>query len=90
MRNSRADLSDLDLIARDVANLKNDLGKLVTHAKSDASEAVNTETRRLYHSVAGGGRRSVAALSQRVEDRPLASLLIAFAVGFVGSQFLRR
>jgi hypothetical protein len=60
------------------------------HVKDDAAKTVNGHARRIYGSLAAEGERSVAALAQQVEERPFASLLIAFAVGFVGSRMLTR
>ena len=87
---TKSEANDLDVIVKDVAALKSDIGKLMGHVKDGATETVSKETRRLYDSLADEGERSAAALARHVEDRPFASLLIAFAVGFVGAQLLRR
>ena len=81
---------DLDAVIKDVAALKSDLGRLMEHVKTDATESVNDGARRLYGAIAAEGDRSVAAVSRTVETRPIASLLVAFAVGFLGSRFLAR
>jgi ElaB/YqjD/DUF883 family membrane-anchored ribosome-binding protein len=91
MSNStKSESNDLDVIVKDVAALKSDISKLMGHVKDGAAETVSHETRRLYDSLTAEGERSAAALARQVEDRPFASLLIAFAVGFVGGQILRR
>ncbi len=87
---SDGDDANLDTIMKDVAALKSDIGTLMEHVKTDAAETVNGGARRIYGSLAAEGERSVAAIAQQVEERPFASLLIAFAVGFIGSRMLPR
>jgi ElaB/YqjD/DUF883 family membrane-anchored ribosome-binding protein len=82
--------ADLDAIVKDIAVLKKDFGSLVEHVKSGTAETVNGEVRRIYGSLAAHGERSAAAIAQQVEERPFASLLLAFAVGFVGGRLLIR
>lgn len=86
---TKNDSNDLDLVVKDIAALKSDIGKLMEHVKNGAADTISNGTHRLYETLAAEGERSAAALSRQVEDRPLASLLIAFAVGFVGGQILR-
>jgi len=81
---------DLDTIAKDIADLRTDLGELMGNVKKRAAGAVTGESRRLYGSLLAERDRKAAALVRRVEDRPFSSLLIALAAGFVGAQFLRR
>jgi ElaB/YqjD/DUF883 family membrane-anchored ribosome-binding protein len=88
--NSRSETGDLDVIVKDIAALKSDIGKLMQHVKDGATETVTSNTQRLYGSLAAEGERSAGAIIRHVEEKPLASLLIAFAVGFVGGQILRR
>jgi len=92
MRDDRLDTDDVDLdaILKDIAILKQDIGKLLDQVKTGAVESVNGEARRLYDSLAAEGERSAAAIAQQVEERPIASLLVAFAAGFIGSRLLMR
>jgi hypothetical protein len=90
MRKSDDEGVDIDAIMKDVAALKTDIGKLMEHVKDSAAETVTGPARRIYGSLAAEGERSVATIAQQVEERPLASLLIAFAVGFIGSRMLAR
>jgi hypothetical protein len=92
MRNRKSDneTADLDTVTKDVAALKSDIGTLMGHVKTDAAEAFNGGARRLYGSLAAEGERSMAAIAHQVEERPFSSLLIAFAVGFIGSRMLAR
>jgi hypothetical protein len=92
MRDDRRDSDDVDLdaILKDIAILKQDIGKLMDQVATGAVSSVNDEARRLYGSLAAEGERSAAAIAQQVEERPIASLLVAFAVGFIGSRLLMR
>ncbi|HKT19712.1 MAG TPA: hypothetical protein VJR47_16805 [Stellaceae bacterium] len=85
-----AESHDLDAIVKDIAALKKDIGLLMEHVKDSATKTVGGETRRIYSALSAEGEKSVAALSRQVEDRPLSSLLIAFGIGFIGAQLLKR
>jgi len=94
-------VSDLEAIVNDIASLKRDFGALATHLKSgavdsaaeaarDTSARLSDEAKRLYGNLAEHGQHSVKALGRRVEEQPVISLLIAFALGFIGSRILSR
>ncbi len=85
-----ADKADLDSIVSDVSDLKKDLARLLDHVRTNTTSTVNDGTRRIYNTVLSEGGRSATALAQRIEDKPLASIFIAFALGFVGGNLLRR
>jgi hypothetical protein len=82
--------ADLDAIVRDIAALRKDLATLIENVKTGATDRVTGDARRFYGALAAEGERSAAAIAQQVEERPLASLAIAFAVGFVCSRVLMR
>ncbi|HVA12061.1 MAG TPA: hypothetical protein VNF99_02310 [Stellaceae bacterium] len=82
--------TDLEQIVKDIQALKKDLARLMEHVKSGAAETVSDEASRLYGTIAAEGQRHAAALAQSVEEKPLASVLIAFAIGFVGGRILLR
>jgi ElaB/YqjD/DUF883 family membrane-anchored ribosome-binding protein len=82
--------SDLTRIANDIQALKADLARLLEHVKSGATDTVSGEASKLYETLATEGQRQAAALAQSVEEKPLASVLIAFAIGFVGGRILLR
>jgi ElaB/YqjD/DUF883 family membrane-anchored ribosome-binding protein len=81
---------DLGQIVNDIQTLKKDLARLLEHVKSGATETVSGEASRLYGTLASEGQRQAAALAQSVEEKPLASVLIAFAIGFVSGRILLR
>lgn len=93
--------ADLATIMDDLSSLKRDFATMLAHMKSSAATTVNGatqnavdslsgEAQRLYQNVTAQGKQSVGALSARVEEQPLMSLLIAFGVGFLGGRFLSR
>lgn len=82
--------NDLTRIARDIQALKDALAQLVEHLKSRVTETVSSEASRAYETITTEGQRHAAALAHRVEEKPLASVLIAFAIGFVGGRILLR
>jgi ElaB/YqjD/DUF883 family membrane-anchored ribosome-binding protein len=82
--------SDLTQIANDIQALKDDLARLLRHVKTGATQTVSGEASKLYDTIATEGQRQAAALAQTVEEKPLASVLIAFAVGFFGGRILLR
>ena len=95
---------DLQAIMTDIAALKRDLARLVRSMKVDVSEDVASarnaishlgdEALHVYENVAANmaaqGERSVKAIGHQVEEQPILSLLLAFAVGFLGSRMLSR
>ena len=91
MRDDRRDSDnvDLDAILKDIAILKQDIGKLMDQV---ATGAVVRQRRGAPPLRLARRRRRTfrAAIAQQVEERPIASLLVAFAVGFIGSRSLMR
>jgi ElaB/YqjD/DUF883 family membrane-anchored ribosome-binding protein len=92
---------DIDAIVDDLAALKRDLATLMSHLKTDAlngaSEAaqgaigrIGDQAESIYESLAAQGKRSGKAIGRQVEEQPVVSLLIAFAVGYCASRLLSR
>lgn len=92
---------DLDAIVSDLACLRRDFAILTDHLKigaingahgaaRDAAGHLGDEAKRLYGNLAAQGERSVKAIGHQLEEQPIMSLLLAFAVGFIGSRFLSR
>jgi ElaB/YqjD/DUF883 family membrane-anchored ribosome-binding protein len=92
---------DLEVILNDIASLKRDLAELIGHVKTGATEGtraaarnaveqIGDEASRAYERLAAQGERSVKAISRQVEEQPIMSLLLAFAIGFIGSRMLSR
>jgi hypothetical protein len=84
------DNPNVDTLIKDVAALKNDLGRLMEQVRTDATETVSDGARRVHGAIAAKADRSGAAIGRTIESRPIASLLVAFAVGILGSLILAR
>jgi hypothetical protein len=92
---------DLDAIVSDLASLRRDIAALTDHLKTDAINGakgvaqdaaghLGEEAERLYGNLAAQGERTMKALGRQVEEQPVLSLLLAFALGFAGSRWLSR
>jgi len=101
MKNQAKSQSDLLEIGDDIAALRDNLATLLEHLKNgsvdtakgtteDVIQRLSDETQRLYRNIRAEGRRSVETISQRVEERPLTSLLLAFGLGMISSRLLSR
>jgi ElaB/YqjD/DUF883 family membrane-anchored ribosome-binding protein len=93
--------ADFDAIVDDLAALKRDLAVLVSQIKSGARKGANGAAENafdqlgdginhLYDSAAVQGTRAAKAIGRQVEEQPVASLLLAFGVGFIASRLLIR
>jgi hypothetical protein len=82
--------ADLNQIVQDIQALKADIARLLEHVKTGATETVTGEASRIYGTITSEGQRYASELAQTVEEKPLASVLIAFAIGFVGGRILLR
>jgi hypothetical protein len=92
---------DLDAIMSDLASLRRDFVTLTEHLKigaidgasgaaRNAASQLGDEAKRLYENLTAQGERSMTAIGRQVEERPVMSLLLAFALGFIGSRWLSR
>ena len=89
--------TDVQAIMTDLASLRDDIAALTKHVSASAYDAssaaagkLNTEATKAYKNIAAQGQRSAKMISHQVEEQPLTTLLIAFALGFVGSRMLQR
>jgi len=93
--------ADFDAIVEDLAALRRDFSALMSQMKSGAFKGANDAAENglgqlgdmaddLYESVAAQGKHSAKAIGRQLEKRPVASLLIAFGVGFIASRLLTR
>jgi hypothetical protein len=92
---------DIAAIVDDLAALKRDLATLMDHLKTDALNGasgaaqsaigrIGDRAEGIYESLAAQGKRSGKAISRQLEEQPVVSLLLAFAVGFCVSRLLSR
>jgi hypothetical protein len=93
--------TDIETIGDDLAALKRDFASLIEHLKTGATVGagdsarqaagkLGDEAQQLYGKLASERTRSVQALSRQIELQPVASLLIAFAAGFLGGRLLAK
>jgi hypothetical protein len=89
--------TEIEAISDDITALKRDLAALVQHVKSGAvsgaagaASHVSEEAHGIYGRLAAEAASSAKRISRQVEEQPVASLLVAFALGFVGSRLLPR
>jgi ElaB/YqjD/DUF883 family membrane-anchored ribosome-binding protein len=93
--------ADLEAIIDDIAALKKDLQKALQQVKKlnlddaldsarDMADDLTEEAADLYKDVQKRGRKHLAAVERQIDDQPIASLLMAFAAGFVISKLFFR
>jgi ElaB/YqjD/DUF883 family membrane-anchored ribosome-binding protein len=90
--------SDIDSIKSDLDTLRKDLATVLERIKGTATSRAETEIQALQKRINKiaddlqvSGRESLRAVEERIEERPLVSLAMAFAVGLVlGRLFDRR
>jgi ElaB/YqjD/DUF883 family membrane-anchored ribosome-binding protein len=83
-------IEDIEMLKRDFAAIAEKSSAQLTSSAKDAAHRVGAEAQRLYGTVAETGERSLGALSSEVEQRPLTSIAIAFAVGLLSGLALSR
>ena len=90
--------SDINVIKSDIDNLRKDLAAALERLKGTAASRAESEIQalqkrinRIADDLQTGGRETLRAVEERIEERPLVSLAVAFAVGLVlGRLFDRR
>jgi ElaB/YqjD/DUF883 family membrane-anchored ribosome-binding protein len=101
MKVSRKATADLETIVEDFATLRRDVAEVVTQLKDDAIaradgaarsavEQVEDEAGRIYGKLAVKSRRSAKVLSRQVEEQPIASMLVAFGLGYLSRVLMSR
>jgi ElaB/YqjD/DUF883 family membrane-anchored ribosome-binding protein len=93
MRLSRRAEPDLATVRGDIAALMRDVTRLMDHLKAGASNGAQSAAaqidggvHRIYDTVASEAGRSAKAIGRQVEQQPIASLLIAAGVGYIGAR----
>ena len=91
---------DIDAVIADVAALKRDLAKAIARFKDSSSdtvedaqdfvEEIRDELAGIVKDASKRSSRTVKSVSRKVEDQPVAALLIAFGVGFIISRLISR
>ena len=88
--------NDLEAIREDLAALKRDLAAAVETMRGQASgsvaglaQEISDQASALYREVTDRGSKATQALGSKVEEQPLTSVLLAFAVGYIVSRITR-
>ena len=89
--------SDIDALTADVERLRKDFSKAIEHLKNGAvnsagnlADNVSDEAAELYKTLSKKGERTAKAIGKHVEEQPVTSLMVAFAVGFLFSRLTDR
>eukprot|EP01037_Dinobryon_pediforme_P012274 gene12274-12360_t len=93
---STATDQDFTALREDLASLKQDMVNLMSHLKSDVTASAQTTTgqlndsaRQILDQVTAGGTWSARAIEQKIEQQPLAALLIAAGIGYLSGRLLQ-
>ncbi len=88
---------NLAALQADIASLKQDVSSLIEHLKlgvtngaENVAERLDAGAQRLYRTLADEGERSVKVIGQKVEEQPIAALLIALGVGYIGGRLMSK
>jgi ElaB/YqjD/DUF883 family membrane-anchored ribosome-binding protein len=89
--------TSLTALQGDIAALKSDVASLLKHLQQGATAGAQTTaatvdhaTRDLYHNLSETGVRSAKVLGAKIEAQPLAALLLAAGIGYIGGRLLSR
>ena len=84
---------DLDQLKQDVAKLRDDFSQLIQSGAEAAREQLAMQVegvRSAMSSVRSGGGKAVGAMSNTIEERPLAAVIVAFGVGILVAKLIDR
>ena len=94
MNNSETSLAtlsdDLNAVKRDVAALMDHLKSGAKSGAQSAIDQVDGSAREFYRNAAKQSQKSANLISNQIEEQPLAALLIAVALGYVGGRLMSR
>jgi ElaB/YqjD/DUF883 family membrane-anchored ribosome-binding protein len=81
---------DLAKLRADIANLSNALKDVTSDAVNDQIALIRTRLDAITGEAKQHGRATLDDLTDRIEERPLASVLIAFGIGLLAGRLLDR
>jgi ElaB/YqjD/DUF883 family membrane-anchored ribosome-binding protein len=88
---------DIETLRSDLDGLRKDFGQLMSTLKGTASnraeaelDAMRKRLNKLADDVTTTGRQQLRSVESQIEERPLVSLAIAFAIGLVLGRLLDR
>ena len=82
--------NDISSLKRDVASLIDHLRVGATTGAQSAAEHLDDSAHKMCRGVAAEGDRAAKLIYQQIEEQPLAALLIALGIGYVGGRLLSR
>ncbi len=86
----KAMMADLAALRADVAKLAGYVKSSSVSAAESAAEQVSAEATRLMGTVTDASKSSLKAVERQIDLHPMASLMLAFGLGFVGSRLLAK
>lgn len=87
---SKAETVDLETLKDELEVLRKNVATIAKHMGNGAAKKIADNGHHLYDAIHDEGERVVRVASHEIEERPLTSVLIAFAAGFVGGKLLSR
>src|SRR4051812_44945839 len=92
--------ADYDALHQEMTDLRRDFSTLLESLRSRGNGSAEhaehsirelaSQAQKIYGDLSSRGQESLHAVGKSIEERPLASILIAFALGFIGSRLLDR
>ena len=82
---NRSDVADYETVKEDIAALKHQMGELLAHAKAAAAGSAEG----LYTDLRREAEEPLNSLAERVKKKPVESVLVALAVGYVFGRLMR-
>ena len=82
--------ADVTALKKDVASLVDNLQKQTVNGAIGAVDRLEKQAEQLYRSVYAKGEHQAEVLSHKIEDQPIAAVLIAAGIGYLGGRLLAR
>ncbi len=81
---------DIGALKRDVTSLLAQLQRDASTTARSAAAQLDDTAHRAYRSLADGSTRSILQVGKQVEAQPVAALLLALGIGYLGGRLLSR
>ncbi|HEY1721388.1 MAG TPA: hypothetical protein VGG27_09105 [Magnetospirillaceae bacterium] len=87
---AKSEAVDVEVLKDEIDSLRKNIATLARHVGNGTGGKIIDEGQHLYGRLHDGSERAIRVASHEIEERPLTSVLIAFAAGFVGGKLLSR